>query len=411
MSSRETISIDEALDLVLGCPRGRGGTERVGLGESQGRVLSEPVDCAEDFPAADVSAMDGFAVRARDLAAAGALRLQGESLAGSPFSGRLAAGSCIRVMTGGLMPEGADAVVPVELSSGFEAREDGTVGFEGPAAAGDNVRPKGSVRAAGDRLLGPGTRIRPAQIGVLAQQGFCQVAVAKRPSVAVLPTGDEVVAIEETPAPGQVRNSNAHALVAQIAAAGGIPTLLPILRDREGDTLERMAEALAEHDLLCTIGGVSMGTRDLVRPAFAELGGKVLVEALRVKPGKPTLFGALEQSGHRACLLGLPGNPASSFTIFALLAVPWIRAFLGMPEAEIRKRQRASLWYSKVRANRRLQALPGRLRLRPDGVVVEELRQKSSADLFSLGEADVLFFAPENQAPRDGDLIDWVALS
>ena len=405
------IGFDDALDRVLATLRDRSPeTELVDLDDSLGRILAEDLMAGEDFPANANSAMDGFAVKAADLAAEDSLRLVGQSLAGQPFEGELGEGACTRVMTGGLIPTGADAVVPVERTSGYEARADGSVAFEGAVQVGDNIRPAGGVRKKGERLLAAGHRIRPASIGVLASQGKDRVSVGRRPKVAVLPTGDEIVEVGETPAPGQVRNSNAHALLAQVKAAGACATLLPLLRDEEGRSRDRIGAALDEFDLVCTIGGVSMGTKDLVRGAFAELGGKTLVETIRIKPGKPTLFGERNKEGRTSYLLGLPGNPASSFTLFALLGAAWIQGYQGGSLDDWRQRNRATLWYSKVRPNRRLQALPARLRLAADGVTLLNLPQRTSADLFSLAEADAFFLAEENSGPRDGEIVDWIPL-
>ncbi len=413
---REMISLDEALDRVLrtleDAPRD---PERIDLDACLGRILAEDILAEEDFPARDNSAMDGFAVRAGDLPsgaapATGSLLLVGESLAGVPFEGQLGAGQCTRVMTGGLIPDGADSVVPVEKTSGYEPRPDGTVSFQEDVRVGDNIRPAGGVRKKGERLLQAGQRIRPATIGVLASQGFAEVPVGKRPRVAILPTGDEIVEVGATPAPGQVRNSNAHALYAQVIAAGAEATLLPLLRDEEGQSLKTLRTALDGFDLVCTIGGVSMGTKDLIRGAFDELGGETLVETIRIKPGKPTLFGRRAQGGRTSYLLGLPGNPASSFTLFALLGAAWIQGFQGGSLSDWRERNKATLWYSKVRPNRRLQALPARLRLAPEGVTLLNLSQRTSADLFSLADADAFFLADENTGPRDGEIVDWVPL-
>ncbi|MEZ5990431.1 MAG: molybdopterin molybdotransferase MoeA [Planctomycetota bacterium] len=408
---REMIRLDEALGRVAAELRdGDDRVETVALDAALGRVLVAGVDADRDFPAADDSAMDGFAVRAADLDGADRLRLVGQSLAGAPFEGDLPGGACTRVMTGGLIPAGADAVVPVERTSGFEPAGDGTVRFEGPVRAGDNVRGQGSVRRRGEALLRPGTRVTSAAIGVLAWAGRTEVTVGRRPRVAVLPTGDEVVEVGAVPGPGQVRNSNAWALAAQVAEAGGVPTRLPVLRDDGGRTKQVLAEALASHDLVCTIGGVSMGTKDLVRGAFAELGGEARIESIRIKPGKPTFFGTVTLDGRRRWLLGLPGNPASTFTIFALLGRAFCQLYQGRPEAEVLARGKASLWYSKVRPNSRLQVLPARLRLAPDGVTALNIEQRSSADLFCFAEAEALFLAPEDTGPRDGEIVDWIPI-
>ncbi|MCA8971668.1 MAG: molybdopterin molybdotransferase MoeA, partial [Planctomycetes bacterium] len=267
MHERELLSFESALARVLDAAPGLG-LETVELARSPGRVLAEDIRCDRDVPAADVSAMDGFAVRSVDLVEPSSLRLVGDALAGRPYDGAVGPGECTRVMTGGLVPQGSDAVVPVEATSGYDALDGGRIEFSRGTAPGDNVRPRASVRKQGDVVLARGGVIRAPQIAVLAGQGHVRVQVARRPRVAILPTGDEVVPIDVVPTEGQVRNSNAHCLHAQVEAAGGEASLHAILRDREGDTLARLRDALETHDLVCTIGGVSMGTRDLVRGAF-----------------------------------------------------------------------------------------------------------------------------------------------
>lgn len=403
------LRFEEALERVLAHAPTEASIEDLPLPECLGRVLAEDLSCEADVPAADVSAMDGFAVRAEDLAQGKQLELLGDALAGSPFEGSVGPGCCTRVMTGGLIPSGCDAVVPVEKTSGYEP-VDGSVQFEGEPALGANIRPRGSVRGRGDVLLRTGEVLSPARLAVLAQQGRALVRVAARPRVAVLPTGDEVIEIDQVPNEGQVRNSNAYCVEAQITAAGGLPTRLPVLRDREDATLATLREALRTHDLVCTIGGVSMGTRDLVRAAFQELGGRVIVEATKIKPGKPTLFGAVPIDGREHYLLGLPGNPASSFTIFELFGAPWIRAALGRPRAECFERLEAPLEGGSVRPNWRTQLVPGASQVGAGVHAVRVLEQRSSADLFSLAEADVLFFTPEGEGVESGAAVPFLRL-
>lgn len=410
MKEREMLTLDEALSRVLGtAPEVM--LERVPLPESLGRVLAEDVRSEADVPAAAVSAMDGFGVRAADLEGPGvALELIGDALAGRPFDGQLAPGTCTRVMTGGLVPGGCDAIVPVEKTSGYEPQEGNRIVFEAKAELGANIRPRGSVCARGDLLLSRGTWITAAGVGVLAQQGRPRVEVSKRPRVAVLPTGDEIVEVDEAPTEGQVRNSNAYALEAQIQRSGAAARRLPILRDREGATRDRLRDALAAHELVCTIGGVSMGTRDLVRGAFEDLGGRTLVESTRIKPGKPTLFGAVEIDGQDRYLLGLPGNPASSFTIFELFGAPWIRKALGLPAESWLPRADARITTGSIRKNWRLQLVPATLRIKGGREELEVLTQRSSADLFSLADADVLILAPADEGPQVGDLVSYLRL-
>ena len=410
MHERELLSYESAVQRVLSTAPDVT-SEGILLAAATGRVLAEDIRCEADVPASDVSAMDGFAVRACDLVSPTSLRLVGEALAGAPFEGALQAGDCARVMTGGIIPTGADAVVPVEQSSGFEPALDGTVAFQVAAKPGDNVRLRASVRAEGDIVLQRGLRLDAAKIAVLAQQGCTELRVARRPRVAILPTGDEVVAIDEQPGRGQVRNSNAWCLEAQVTACGGEAFREDIVRDREGDSEERLRRALEGHDLVCTIGGVSMGTRDLVRGAFDRVGGRALVEATRIKPGKPTFFGSYtKRDGTTSYLLGLPGNPASSFTIFELFGAPWIRKAMGLPEDRWRPLRAATLVGAAVRANWRLQLVPARVTTRAGRVEVEALDQRSSADLFSLALGNALLFVPEGSALANGDLVSYLPL-
>lgn len=407
---RKLCSLAEArqrfLDLLPGRPAA---VEVVPLSAALGRVLAEDLVLDEDLPPADLSAMDGFAVRLADLPAAApfTLRLAGESLAGRPAAEALPAGSCMRVMTGGLVPEGADAVVPVEETSGFAPDAEGRVTFHRLPGRGAHIRPRGGLRRRGARLVTAGTRIGPAQLGILAARGRAEVPVGARPKVAVLPTGDEIVAVEERPAPGQVRDSNARTVAAQAEAWGADVVVLPPVGDEPEALRSALAEARAERDLVVTIGGVSMGTKDYVRRIFAELGGQLGVEAVRIKPGKPTAAGRFADG---PAFLGLPGNPASSLTIFALLGGPWLRLFQGESERRVLGPRRAPIRFSKIRPKDRLQALPGRLQARGGDLAVAQLRQVDSSDLYCFDGADVLILVPEGTAPRDGDLVDWLPL-
>ncbi len=380
------------------------------LEEVSGRFLAESLAVPADYPAFDNSAMDGFALRAADLAASDSLLLAGESLAGHPSETVLEKGTCQRVMTGGVIPEGADAVVPVEHTSGFEADAEGRIHFDKKPSPGANVRKRGEIRKKGDESLPKGTQIRPVQLAILAHEGLAKVKVARRPRVAILPTGDEIIEVDQEPELGQVRNCNSYALTGMARALGAEVVQLKVAGDSAETLEERMAKALHSFDLVCTIGGVSMGSKDLVRPCFEDLGGESLIHSIRIKPGKPTFFGLLQKGGRTARLLGLPGNPGSALTIFGLLGAPLLKRMQGVPEEECLRTQKAALWFSKVRPNWRAQALPGRLRPRLDGLVVEHLRQVNSADFYSFLEADALILVREEQAPRDGDLVEWIPL-
>ena len=283
------------------------GTETAPLMDALGRVLAEDVVSAEDVPAFDNSAMDGYAVRFADTQAASQahpvhLRVVGDLAAGAVPDAPLGPGEAVRIMTGAPVPPGSDAVVPFEDTDRTDWAKFGTPpGASGdPATVGillapeyqDNVRFRAEDIKTGETVLTQGKRIRPAEIGVMASLGKTRVAVYRRPLVAVIPTGDEVVDIAEPLQPGQVRNSAAHALEALVTVYGGIPRRLPVV----GDTVEEIRAALLschDCDLIVTIGGVSMGDYDLVRNVLGAE-GEIDFWRIRMRPGKPLAFGHIE---------------------------------------------------------------------------------------------------------------------
>ena len=286
-------------------------TETVSLLDALGRVLAEDVVSAEDVPAFDNSAMDGYAVRFADTQAASEaqpvhLRVVGDLAAGAVPTAPLGPEEAVRIMTGAPVPPGSDAVVPFEDTDRTDWAKFGTrPGASGdPATVGillppehyDNVRFRAEDIKVGEQVLARGKRIRPAEIGVLASMGRVQVAVYRRPVVAVIPTGDEVIEIDRPLEPGQVRNSAAHALEALVTTYGGVPRRLPVV----GDTIEETRAALLsclDCDLIVTIGGVSMGDYDLVRNVLGAE-GEIDFWRIRMRPGKPLAFGHIEASAN-----------------------------------------------------------------------------------------------------------------
>ena len=281
--------------------------ETVPLMETLGRVLAEDVVSAEDVPAFDNSAMDGYAVRFADTQSANEgqpvhLRVVGDLAAGAVPDVPLGPGEAVRIMTGAPVPPGSDAVVPFEDTDRTDWAKFGTPpGASGdPATVGillapefqDNVRFRAEDIKTGETVLAQGKRIRAAEIGVMASLGKTEVAVYRRPVVAVIPTGDEVIDIAEPLRPGQVRNSAAHALEALVTVYGGIPRRLPVV----GDTVDEIRQALLschDCDLIVTIGGVSMGDYDLVRNVLGAE-GEIDFWRIRMRPGKPLAFGHIE---------------------------------------------------------------------------------------------------------------------
>lgn len=388
---------------MLAACRGALPAEVVSLAAAHGRFLAEPVHAPGPWPATDRSAMDGFALGAVpgdavELAVGTRFPVVGQSLAGSPFTGDLGPGRAIRIMTGAVVPSGAFAVVPVEQTSGFAGE---VMTLSAPVRAGQNVRRMGSELTAGQRVLAVGERLGAAAIGVLAVLGRNAIRVARRPRVAIVATGDEVVPVHETPLPHQVRESNSWALAAQVHECGGEALRLGIAPDEAGALRAMLACGLEVADVLVTIGGISKGTHDLVHGTLGELGVHTEFHGLDLKPGKPTYFGRREVERGARLVVGLPGNPASSFTVFDLLVRPLLTKLSGGDPGE---------WVSAAIArgtpwlpNARLQAVPARLHADSGGAFVAELVAPSpSGDPFGLLRADGYALVPGSARPGDG---------
>ena len=314
------ISVGDALRAVLEATPVLG-TERLLLGTAAGRVAGEDVVAARAVPAAANSAMDGFAVRGDDVRAAPArLRLIGSAPAGTLLAVPVEPGTAAKIFTGSVVPDGADTVVRVEDTE----ERDGIVAIHVPVRPGANVRLAGEDIEPGAVVLEAGAVIGPADVGVLASVGRATVVVHRRPRVAILSTGAELVEVDETPGPGQVVNSNAYALAAAVAEAGGEPIVLPIVRDRFEDIRDRLAEA-ATADVVLSTGGVSVGEFDFVKEALDALGVERRFWKVAQKPGKPLTFGT---RGGRL-FFGLPGNPVSALVCFAVYVRPALRRLGG----------------------------------------------------------------------------------
>lgn len=388
------LGLDEALARVLGARCGRTAVESVGLDDALGRHLAEDLATDGPWPATDRSAMDGFAVATEGgLQVGSEWPVVGQSLAGAPFDRTLPKGAAIRIMTGAVVPDGADAVVPVEQTSGFAGA---TVRFTAPVQKGQNVRPRGSEAKAGTVVLRAGTRLRAAEIGVLAVLGKATVRVHARPVVAIVATGDEVVPVESAPLPHQVRESNSWALAAQVRECGGEPVRLGVAPDEPEALASMLRRALDTADVVLTIGGISKGTHDLVHDGLVREGVVTDFHGIQLKPGKPTYFGAREQDGRRAFVFGLPGNPASSFTVFDLLVRPLLSRLLGRAPrawtavADLRGR---------FKPNARLQATPAALAVEDGRLVADLLPPSPSGDPFSLVGGHAYALLPENADP------------
>jgi molybdopterin molybdotransferase len=313
-------------------PAGREGSS---LLESAGRVLAEPVVADRNFPPFPRATRDGYAVRAADLSSLPAtLAIAGEIKAGADVTIQVGSGQAAAIMTGAAVPAGADAVAMVEYAS---LRGD-TVEIRKGIAAGENIVPQGAEAKLGERLLSPGVRLDAPAIALASSVGKSRLLVYVKPRVAVLATGDEVVEVDVTPAPQQIRNSNSYSLAAQIQAAGGEPLLLPIAPD-EPARLRKLISDAFDADLLVLSGGVSAGRYDFVEQVLGELKAEFFFTGVQIQPGRPVVFGRLPGSANRGSdgryFFGLPGNPVSTMVTFELFVKPVVEALAGMTPAKL----------------------------------------------------------------------------
>ncbi|HET6613478.1 MAG TPA: gephyrin-like molybdotransferase Glp, partial [Kofleriaceae bacterium] len=313
-------SVDEATRAIRAAVKPLG-AERVKLAAARGRIIAAPVFAGRALPPWDNSAMDGFAVRANEVP--GTLPIAATIAAGTSPTAGLAPGTCARIMTGAPVPDGADAVIMREDAEVVDGG--GRVAFAQPVNPGQHIRRAGGDIAPGDRALCAGTEMDAPAIGLLAALGHDRVDVARKPAVAIISTGDELIEVGQDLGPGQIYSSNNHALAAQIDEAGGIPIDLGIAPDNL-EAISASFERARSADIIVTSGGVSVGDFDFVRDALAAIGAQVAFWKVAIKPGKPLVFGTAPPA---TLIFGLPGNPVSSMVTFELFVRPVIRAMLG----------------------------------------------------------------------------------
>jgi molybdopterin molybdotransferase len=345
-----------------------------------GRVLARPLAATVDVPAADVSAMDGYAL-AGAVSPGERRRVAATIAAGEPPGFELRPPAVARIMTGAPVPRGADRVIPVEQSDG--GRDE--VIFHAAAHPGDHIRRRGEVLAAGDPLLAAGAHLTPGALALLATHGHAAVAVHRAPAVAVLTTGDEVVPPEVTPAPGQLRDSQTDFLLAAGAALGLRFTSLGIAPDRVEALTPRVEQGLRS-DVLLLCGGVSMGEFDLVEGALAALGCRTVFDAVAIQPGKPLVF-ATHAGG---LVFGLPGNPASTMIAFWLFVRPALRRLLGHEDGWWRGALAGTLAAPLPGAKGRDRFLPAAAACHDGAVHVTPLPPLGSHDLAAYGRGNAL---------------------
>jgi molybdopterin molybdotransferase len=320
------LAVSEAQEIVLRHASPLSPIDAPLAADAMGLVLADDVISDLDMPPFDKALMDGYALRAGDLTEeGGTLTVIEEVTAGNTPTRPVGPGQATRIMTGAPMPDGADAVVMVERT---RVLDDKQVHLEEPARAGQNVLARGEEMRRGQTVLTAGAILRPQEFGVLASVGRTAIKVYPRPRVALLATGDELVESSQFPGPGQIRNSNGPMLAAQVLRAGGIPHWLGIARDRVDHLRGLIAEGLRAPILLLS-GGVSAGKLDLVPGVLKELGVQPHFHSVKLKPGKPLLFGTVDG----ALVFGLPGNPVSSLVCFELFVRPAIRRLAGHADA------------------------------------------------------------------------------
>ena len=396
------IPVAEAIARILATARPLP-AEMAPLGDGLGRVLAENLASRRTQPPAAVSAMDGYAVRAADAAAAPAeLRIVAEIAAGAVWSGLLGPGEAARIFTGAPVPAGADAIVIQEDCE----RTGDRVTLREPAVAGAYIRPAGLDFAEGDVLLRAGRRLTSRDIGLAAAMNRPWLPVRRRPRVALLATGDEIALPGEPLGPQQIVSSSGPGLAALVAEAGGEPLSLGVAGDSTASLRARAAGA-AGGDILVTMGGASVGEHDLVQAALAEDGLEVDFWRIAMRPGKPLMFGRMGG----ALVLGLPGNPVSAFVCALLFLRPLIDAMLGLP-AGPPAREPARLGADLGANDRREDYLRARLAGGGDGLpVATPFARQDSSMLARFVEADALMVrAPHAPPASAGDLVEIIRL-
>jgi len=386
-------SVEEALRLVAkhATPLA---PQRIDLADSPGLILAEDVTSELDSPPYDKAQMDGYAVASHDQSPQ---RQVIETVAAGDLPRRaVTPGTAVRIMTGAPMPEGANAVVPFEKTKNVGA--DLIELPQTPIQPGDHVFALGNSVRAGQTIIRQSTILRPVEIGILAEAGRNRIQVIPQPKVAILPTGNELVAVGQTVAAGQIRNSNGPLLTAAVQAAGGVPIDLGIGRD-DSDELHRLISTGLEADVLLLSGGVSAGDFDLVPDTLSKIGVRNVFHRISLRPGKPLWFGVLESQSRQTLVFGLPGNPVSSFVCFELFVRPALRQLAGHGFRGLHQQE--------ARLSGPLSHRGGRATFRParwenqDDPVVKIVPWQNSADLAALAAANCLVVLPAEPLQLD----------
>lgn len=396
------ITVDQAISIVLDRVEELG-SETVELEDAHRRVLAEDVFADIDLPPFDRARMDGYAVRSADVAAAPArLRVIGEVPAGAKFDGKIHSGEAVKIFTGAPIPDGADAVQKVEVTR----PEGNSVEIMEPVAPGQFITPHASEIAAGKMVAKSGHEVGAAEMAVLASFGYSRARVGRRPRVAVLSTGSELVEVSAKPSGAQIRNSNTYTLAAYAAHAGAVVDMLGIVEDTSEATRDALIKASDNRDIVITSGGVSMGDYDLVKAALSEIGAEIYFDKVMIRPGKPIVFARRGQT----FFFGLPGNPVSTSVTFNVFVRPAIRKMQGdaSPALPIVS---AALSRPVRDSSSRRSFLPARFFVEAGHAMVEPLKWGGSSDLVAFMRASALIIVPEAIHDIDeGQLVDALLL-
>jgi molybdopterin molybdotransferase len=395
------ISVEEARERILAALHPTP-AEIVALANAWGRVTAEPVVARLTQPPHDVSAMDGYALRAADGTRGATLRVVGSAPAGHPFEGTVNTGDAVRLFTGSVVPEGADAILLQEDATAA----DGKVTVNEAVAAGRHIRRTGQDFSRGDAVVPAGRRLTARDIGLAAAANHPWLTVHRRPRVAILATGDEIAMPGEPIPTGGIVSSNSHALAALVRAAGGEPIVLPIAADTV-EAVAAVADSVLGMDMLVTTGGASVGDHDLVIDSLKTRGLKLDFWQIAMRPGKPLLFGTLGP----VAVLGLPGNPVSALVCACLFLLPAISRMCGLPAAPPPTVQ--AITGAALRANdHRADHLRATVRIDQQGrVVVTPFPVQDSAMLRRLAHADALILrGPNAPAAPEGAEVSVIRL-
>jgi molybdopterin molybdotransferase len=399
------IPVADAIQIVLDQTT-RLPAESVALVDALGRILAEDIVADSDLPPFDRAQMDGYAIRAADVANTPArLRIVGESAAGAGWHHEMKAGEAVRIMTGAPVPAGADAVQQVELTREIDGA--GFVEILEPVKTGRSIVKQADEIRVGETVLRAGEEINAAMIATLASFGYAQVKVGRRPRVAVMATGSELVDVDQKPGRDQIRDSNNYTIAAYASLAGATVERLPLVGDDTEELKRQIAKACEASDLLITSGGVSMGVYDFTKAALKELSAEIFFERVALRPGKPTVFARLGD----ALVFGLPGNPVSVAVTFNLFVRTALRVMQGAKEAMLLA-DTAVLARDLKGSMDRESYLPAILRTDEKGTLLAEpLKWGGSSDFVAFAKATVLINLPiETHSASAGGVVRIVRL-